>query len=768
MVKLFRVSRFERSLLTRQTPASMVARWVVLKIQSPRAVLGLLLGIVLCTAPAGAHAQSRTLELISPPSKNNASILGSMVIDSDHAAVKSSGSIFDSDPFSTGAGEYVASRHAGVGWALSFSPIESRAALVDFLSWDDRVFESFIPLLPGEVDDGSTDVYRWDAGSLTLESTGSVGGSGVFEAKYLTSAGSGGHLLFRTPEPLDPRDSGRAPFTSMLYERVGGETRAVALDSAGQIVSSGGAILAGDGRGALSAFGEGGLAYPISEDGSRIFFESPAPSAGGDTQLYVREGGATTTLVSGSRRTTPGNGPRSVRFEGAAADGSRVLFRTAAQLTDDDQDDYVDLYLYDLDADALTRVSAGQAGAENGTCEADVDNGLHGVCGIVALSQDARRIYYLSTGAVGDEGVAGDFNVYLYDAQAAETQTVLSAPGAPAGSQDEEVRSLYQGGRARISIKAEASTDGSILAFAADTPLTGFDNVSPACVSANQSRCTEIYRYEADGDELACVSCNEAHVPPLGPAELPVGGFPPAPPRRFLASDGSTLVFESADALVPADVDGQVDVYEWRDGHVSLVSSGTGEQRSKLVGIGPDGADVLFLTAAPLLPQDTDTLTDLYDARIGGGLPGPPPPPAQCVGDECQGERQAPPALQPPGVVADATDGNVVPGPPAKVALLRVGHLDRSARRVRIRLRASAAGRVSATITARIAGRVRTIGQATKRISRAGTVELPVPLKRSAQRELRRRALRATVVMQLSGAPRWARRSVVLRRAPRR
>ena len=51
-------------------------------------------------------------------------------------------------------------------------------------------------------------------------------------------------------------------------------------------------------------------------------------------------------------------------------------------------------------------------------------------------------------------------------------------------------------------------------------------------------------------------------------------------------------------------------------GCVSLISSGDSEQGIGVPGSHPDGSDVFFVTAAQLLPQDTDTAFDIYDARV--------------------------------------------------------------------------------------------------------------------------------------------------------
>ncbi len=275
------------------------------------------LAIALWACAGVAAAQSgRTFEMVSPPSKNNASILSALPIDASRVEVVSSASMLESDPFHVGAGLYVASRSLTGGWTFAFSRADTRGNLADYLAGGDRIYETTVPL-SGEADDGVTDVYRWSAGSFSAVSIGSAGGQGPFQAGYVMSSADGGHVLFKTEEQLDARDSGRDPGTSMLYERVGDQTRAVGLDSDGQLLDSGGVILAGDGPGALTPVGEGGTSNPISADGSRIFFESPDPAVGGNTQLYVREQGQTTVQVSASQRSIPGNGPLPARFAGA-------------------------------------------------------------------------------------------------------------------------------------------------------------------------------------------------------------------------------------------------------------------------------------------------------------------------------------------------------------------------------------------------------------------------------------------------------------------
>jgi hypothetical protein len=86
------------------------------------------------------------------------------------------------------------------------------------------------------------------------------------------------------------------------------------------------------------------------------------------------------------------------------------------------------------------------------------------------------------------------------------------------------------------------------------------------------------------------------------------------------------VFFNSTDSLVPADVNGQFDVYEYepaglgscglKAGCVALMSSGLDAGESAFLDSGSEGEDVFLMTAAKLSPEDTDSLRDVYDARV--------------------------------------------------------------------------------------------------------------------------------------------------------
>lgn len=116
---------------------------------------------------------------------------------------------------------------------------------------------------------------------------------------------------------------------------------------------------------------------------------------------------------------------------------------------------------------------------------------------------------------------------------------------------------------------------------------------------------------------------------------------------RFLSKDGRYVFFSTADALVPADVNGVEDAYEYdaHTGKVSLLSSGTDGNASFFSDASPDGSNVLIVGRTSYLRQDTDNLIDVYDVRANGGFPQPPPSTGGCVGDECQGVPSAAPTF---------------------------------------------------------------------------------------------------------------------------
>jgi hypothetical protein len=150
------------------------------------------------------------------------------------------------------------------------------------------------------------------------------------------------------------------------------------------------------------------------------------------------------------------------------------------------------------------------------------------------------------------------------------------------------------------------------------------------------------------------------------------------PPYTAMSNDGSYVFFDSNNQLVPQDTssykggsgevfnDPGADVYEWHDGTVSLISSGTDPGASVFLGASEDGGNVFFSTHSQLVPQDTDSYGDIYDARIDGGF-AVSSETAPCAGDACHNPAPLPTDPTP----ASATFSG--PGNPAPAAMVETG-----------------------------------------------------------------------------------------------
>lgn len=126
-----------------------------------------------------------------------------------------------------------------------------------------------------------------------------------------------------------------------------------------------------------------------------------------------------------------------------------------------------------------------------------------------------------------------------------------------------------------------------------------------------------------------------------------------------ITEDGRRIFFATPDSLLPEDLnEGIRDVYEWHDGRVSLISSGTDNSNVRLIGSSADGVDVFFDTEEPLVGWDVDETGDIYDARIGGGFPEPPPTGAPCEGEACRGASTVPPQAAGAGSTVFEGPGN--------------------------------------------------------------------------------------------------------------
>lgn len=362
--------------------------------------------------------------------------------------------------------------------------------------------------------------------------------------------------------------------------------------------------------------------HAVSGDGSRVFFEA----AGG---LYLREDRTHTVQVDASHGPGVDGGGR---FLVASADGSHVFFSDESQLTPESTagPGAPDLYEYAADSDQLTDLTAHPGEAAS-------------VLGVSGASEDGAYVYFVARGVLdgapnshGETAVAGEPNLYLAHGG---TNRFISRLDPTADECDWTAAARCGGGLDASGITARVSANGAFAGFNSVRSLTGYDNTD-----ANTSEPDlEIFLYEAGPDRLVCASCNPLGARPVQGAAIhwPAnpgknGSWDNAYPQRNV-SDNGQVFFETADALLLRDGNGRRDVYQYVGGALSLLSSGTAETSSHFLDATPDGSDVFFSTAQKLLPRDTDTLYDYYDARTDGGFAELPAAAPTCDGVSCRG-----------------------------------------------------------------------------------------------------------------------------------
>jgi hypothetical protein len=355
-------------------------------------------------------------------------------------------------------------------------------------------------------------------------------------------------------------------------------------------------------------------------------------------------------------------------FEGASADGSTVLFKIGDSLfarVDNAMTVLVatgEVLAAGVSADG-TRIfyvqgsegSGNLFGFEPGSGSRTQIN-TSGDARFVNVASDGSHVYYESPSALDRNGDAlpesdGDPHLYVWNGS---SSTVI----APVSQSDLARKPIAWGelGLAQWVQPPGNDAPARNSGFLSETSRTNSTGTSFAFESnadplgKDLDGQVEVYRYQAGSGELDCVSCGE-----LGPAASDAtfadysfrgAGTTAAIPN--LSEDGKTIFFQTSAPLVAGDSNGQPDVYEWHEGHLSLISTGRDSQASVLMGASPSGDDVFIRTAEQLVPGGQEPgVPAVYDARVNGGF-APPQVVPSCSLESCQDE---PPAaiLPPPG-----------------------------------------------------------------------------------------------------------------------
>jgi hypothetical protein len=448
-------------------------------------------------------------------------------------------------------------------------------------------------------------LYLGEAGGgayqLIDNGTPAEAGNEGYNVKAVGASSDLRHVVFEADEALTP---GATKGAQSVYEWASGALRLVSvLPGPGEVAAASGYGGAGE-RNMLPSV--------VSADGSRIFWID------GNNQLYVREDATTTVQLNASQR-TPSLGDGTARMVAATPDGSRVFFIDETALTNAAGDNG-GLYEYSFADNRLTDLTP------------DV-SGYPGAEGVAGIGEDGASVYFIATASLtsktrpgAGQPSPGEQNLYLArDGALIFIATLSSADGGDWTSSFDEHAARVTG-------------DGDQLAFVSQAQLTGYDNSDLNSGDPD----AEVFLYDAVAETLRCVSCNPSGERPIGPASVPTAQQTGHQPR-YLSEDGQRVFFDSKDALLPAASNGKQNVYEYENGAIHLISSGTSDEDSTLVDASADGDDVFFTTRAQLVPEDQDENSDMYDARVDGGFPASASP-APCSGEGCRAPVSSPPA----------------------------------------------------------------------------------------------------------------------------
>lgn len=423
-----------------------------------------------------------------------------------------------------------------------------------------------------------------------------------------------------------------------------------------------------------------------------------------------REGEATIDVSA------PASGPDGdATFVGHSADLATIFIRTDLALDPADANGAADVYRYDVGSGAHTRMTGAAT---------DAGETLRST----ALSDDGGRLWFAT-----DDGT--DATLWAKTGAAAPV-AVATAPLVPLSfSHPFELNAFEAGSR----LPAQLTADGSTVVWATHTPIDGIGG------SATGNDVGQLWRATVDGD-FDCVSCAADG----SPAEFVEFGEPLMTlqlGRRAISADGRSVWFQTETALEPDDDNTLEDVYRWRDGDRSLISTGDERFGARLAGVSADG-DAFFKTYAQLMPWIDDDHLKVYAARHGADLPAPRDPREGCLDDGCQGDpgpRQPDPPNPSEGFSGPGDVDDPAPRFPANPSMT-IARLSRAAQRrlaggraVTLGVRTNSAGRVTATTTFKTGRRWVKAGAAARTFKRAGTTKLTLRLSRAARAQLARR-----------------------------
>lgn len=648
---------------------------------------------------------NRAVELVSPPDKRPQGSVETFILDNVEiqfqAAADGDSVLFPilsglGDTAAGGGVHYRAARN-GSGWQSarvspnsmvpglggSVIPSELIYATPDLSC---QLLETFNPLTAdtpsADVELGVTNLYFHKADdSYTLLSNAVPANPALPRShNYYTVGGTSpdcGRVVFQTAYKLLPGTP------SGIYEWDHGTLRDAGLRPDGNPASNAsmGAL-----EGSPGSFRSTSAVNAVGPDGRRLLFHATSNEGGdsGKPAVFVRKSLGVT--IDASQKQGGAKESNGAYYQTASPDGSHLFFvanygltatpgagwptscvyRPGSVGTQGSGGQGCDLYDYNVETEQLTDLSPDDNPADTQGAE---------VSGVVAASDDGSYVYFAARGRLvpgygntyaQNHAGAGFANIYLaHSGSLAFVATIrladLSRHCAICGAAEGT-------GGGNLMVRADARSsqttpDGHYLLFTSSANLTGYDS----------GGVEEAYLYSVASGSTTCVSCRPDGLPSVGAPPNPAGDPGTEPIRaaltepeesyripRSLSADGNRIFFTMPDVLAPGAVSGKSNLYEWEQGQIYFLAT-FNKAKEGFQDAGASGDDVFVQSSDRLDPRyDIDTVADLYDFRVGGGFPDPPPPPVSCnvATSECQGPETSQPAGSSPASQSTSGAGN--------------------------------------------------------------------------------------------------------------
>ncbi len=212
--------------------------------------------------------------------------------------------------------------------------------------------------------------------------------------------------------------------------------------------------------------------------------------------------------------------------------------------------------------------------------------------GCAAFSEDGSRVFFTTDAQLVSEDTDTQLDVYV---RAGITTTLISK--GPNGN-----------GNSRTLFGA-ISADGTVAFF--HTP--------DALVAADTDSQVDLYRWSGGSVSLVSIGSSGGDGPYDVCRIVSFSTTCMGTGIRHVSRDGTRVVFETEERLVPEDADGVRDAYLWDNGTVKLVSAASGPSSGSHIsssqGMSADGSNVFYTTTEQLTPG-ADANGAVYE-RVG-------------------------------------------------------------------------------------------------------------------------------------------------------